>query len=102
MSGFLVDISCISELVSSRPSKRVMQWLEVQLKMRFAGRIMPIDEPIAQRWGLLTAEAVRKGKSLPVIDSLLAATALHRNLIMVTRNVRDFQNSQVRVLNPWE
>jgi len=76
-------------------------WLEVHLQARFSGRIIPIDSAIADRWGLLAAEAKRKGKALPVMDGLLAATALHHNLTVVSRNASDFTNTQVHVLNPW-
>src|SRR5579864_7203098 len=61
-------------------------WLEVDLQARFAGRIVSIDAAIADRWGLITAEAKRKGRALSIIDGLLAATALHRNLTRHSRN----------------
>lgn len=76
-------------------------WLEVELRARFAGRIVPINVPIADRWGVIAADAKRKGKALSVIDGLLAATALHHNLTVVSRNVGDFTDTQVQVLNPW-
>jgi predicted nucleic acid-binding protein len=76
-------------------------WLEVDLPARFSGRIVPIDFVIADRWGLLASEAKRKGKGLPVINGLLAATALHHNLTVVSRNADDFAVAQVQVLNPW-
>jgi toxin FitB len=75
-------------------------WLEVDLQTRFAGRIVPIDAAIADRWGLIAAEAKRKGHALSVIDGLLAATALHHNLTVVSGNARDFTNTQAPVLNP--
>jgi toxin FitB len=77
-------------------------WLELDLQARFSGRILPIDSPVADRWGLLAAEAKRKGRMLSVVDGLLAATALHHNLTIVSRNVSDFANTQVPILNPWE
>jgi predicted nucleic acid-binding protein len=77
-------------------------WLEVELQARFAGRIVPIDTGVADRWGWLAAEAKRKGKGLSIIDGLLAATALHHNLTVVSRNANDFVNTPVPVLNPWE
>jgi predicted nucleic acid-binding protein len=77
-------------------------WLEVELQGRFAGRIVPIEAAIADRWGLIAAEAKRKGRVLSVIDGLLAATAIHHNLTVVSRNSRDFTNTQVPVLNPWQ
>lgn len=52
--------------------------------------------------GGIAIEAKRKGKALSVIDGLLAATALHHNLTVVSRNARDFMGVQVQVLNPWE
>jgi len=81
---------------------RLETWLEVELRARFSGRILAIDTFVADRWGLLVAYAKSKGKSLPVIDRLLAATALHHNLTIVSRNVADFANSQVSVLNPLQ
>jgi predicted nucleic acid-binding protein len=81
---------------------RLETWLEVDLPARFSGRIVPIDFAIADRWGLLASQAKRKGKGLPVIDGLLAATALHHNLTVVSRNASDFAVAQVEVLNPWE
>lgn len=81
---------------------RLETWLEVELQFRFSGRILPIDVDVADRWGLLEAEAKRKGKPLSTIDGLLAATAVHHNLTIVTRNVADFNGLSVPVLNPWE
>jgi predicted nucleic acid-binding protein len=75
---------------------------ELDLQARFSGRILSIDRPVADRWGLLAAEAKRKGKALSAIDGLLAATALHHNLTMVSRNVGDFAHTHAPVLNPCE
>lgn len=77
-------------------------WLELDLQARFSGRILSIDVSIANRWGMLAAEAKRKGRPISAIDGLLAATALHHNLTIVSRNVTDFAITQVSILNPWE
>jgi predicted nucleic acid-binding protein len=77
-------------------------WLEVELQARFSGRILAIDAQVADRWGLLAAHARRRGNPLPIIDGLLAATALRYNLTVVTRNTADFATVQVQVLNPWK
>jgi predicted nucleic acid-binding protein len=77
-------------------------WLETDLRMRFAGRILPIDDAVADRWGVIAARAKSLGKPLSTIDGLLAATALHHNLTVVSRNVGDFADVQVQLLNPWE
>jgi predicted nucleic acid-binding protein len=79
---------------------RLETWLEAELLARFSGRILSIDAAIADRWGLLAANAKRKGKPLSAIDGLLAATAIHHNLTIVSRNVGDF--AEAPVVNPWE
>lgn len=92
----------LAGLLQSKRRTRLETWLEVELRARFSSRILPIDEAVADRWGLLAAEAKRKGRALSIIDGLLAATALHHNLTIVSRNVSDFTNTQVPVLNPWD
>jgi predicted nucleic acid-binding protein len=91
----------VAALVQGRRRAQLETWLSVELPARFSGRILPIDAEVADRWGLLTEEARRKGRSLAVIDGLLAATALHHNLTVVSPNDADFRNTQVQVLNPW-
>lgn len=63
----------------------------------FANRIIAVDLEIAETWGRITA-----GRSLPIVDSLLAATAIVREMTLVTRNVRDIADTGVTILNPWE
>ena len=92
----------VAGLAQSKRRTRLETWLEVDLQARFSGRILPIDFSIADRWGVLAAESKRKGKALSVIDGLLAATALHHNLTVVSRNGSDFTTTQVQVLNPFE
>ena len=92
----------LADLPQSRRRTHLEAWLEVELRARFAGRLLPIADEVANRWGLVASRAKQKGKPLAVIDGLLAATALHYNLTLVTRNVGDFAEAQVIVLNPWE
>lgn len=77
-------------------------WLAKDLRQWFANRLLVIDEAVAIRWGVLTAEASRKGTPLAVIDGLLSATALEHNLTIVTRNSADFLATGVALLNPWQ
>ena len=91
----------VAGLAQGKRRTQLETWLQVDLKTRFSGRIFPIDFAIADRWGLLAMEAKRKGKALAIIDGLLAATALHYNLTVVSRNTGDFTSTQVEVLNPW-
>lgn len=76
----------------------LLDWLETELPAFFTGRILPIDAAVADRWGRLVAAA---GRPLPAIDSLLAATALENDLVLVTRNIKDFEGLPVAVFNPW-
>jgi len=75
-----------------------LDWLEAELQAFFTGRILPIDAHVADRWGRLVAAA---GRPLPAIDSLIAATAAHYGLSIVTRNVRDYSELGLEVINPW-
>lgn len=77
-------------------------WLEKDLRNRFEGRILPISEAIADRWGALAGQAQTKKILIPVIDGLLAATAIHHNLTFVTRNAKDVAATGVNVFNPWQ
>jgi toxin FitB len=76
-------------------------WLDSDLSVRFANRILPIDEAVADRWGRLAAKLEASNSPLPVIDGLLAATALQYNLTLVTRNVKDVTATGVPLFNPW-
>jgi len=78
------------------------QWLENELRPWFAGRILPISEAIAERWGVLEGECQLKGFTLSAPDGLIAATALEHGLTVVTRNVKDFTGLGVALLNLWD
>lgn len=81
------------------PAKlRLIDWLETELPAYFAGRILPIDVVVADRWGRIQAEA---GRPVAAVDCLLAATALVHGLTMVTRNRKDFQFPGLQVIDPW-
>lgn len=92
----------LAALPQGKRRTKLEAWLEVELRARFSGRILSIDAEIADRWGLLAAGARGQGKALSVIDGLLAATALHHNLTIVSRNISDFSNLPVAVVNPWK
>ena len=77
---------------------QLLDWLEIELPAFFSGRILSVDALVADRWGRLQAEAKRP---LPAIDSLLAATALHHQLRLVTRNEKDFKHPGLEIINPW-
>ncbi|MCC2596143.1 type II toxin-antitoxin system VapC family toxin [Pusillimonas sp. MFBS29] len=76
----------------------LVDWLAIDLPTFFTGRILSVDAAVADRWGRLVAAA---GRPLPAIDSLLAATAVEHDLVLVTRKLKDFAGLPVRVFNPW-
>jgi len=89
------------KLPSGRNRVLVQNYLE-KVRNRFTGRILPITERTFLVWGKMIAEFEQKGIVRPALDSLLEATALEHDLILVTRNVRNFQHSSVTILSPWE
>ncbi len=82
----------------ARRKEKLRVWLEHELPEWFGKRVLSIDGDVAERWGRLQAQAKRP---VPAIDSLLAATALHHELRMVTRNEKDFDYQGLEVINPW-
>ena len=130
--GYLLDTCVISELIRAEPSPKVMEWIDGQdeenlylcvitlgevekgiskleegrkkmqlqawladeLMERFNGRIFGITAEVARCWGTM--------RSLPVIDALIAATAITNDLIVVTRNTADMSGSGATLLDPWE
>ena len=81
---------------------RLERWLETELPARFTTRLLPINGEIAELWGAMAGQAQLKGITLAIIDGLMAATAKHHDLTVVTRNVRDFSVWGLSVVNPWE
>ena len=91
----------VQRLRSGQRRGRLESWLQVDLPLRFQDRILPIGAAIADRWGRASAIAAARGKPVPVVDGLLAATAIHHNLTLVTRNSADVSGTGVTTLNPW-
>lgn len=92
----------IAVLPQSRRRATLEAWLDKDLRTRFENRILGIDLEVADRWGLLTAATRNGGIVLPVIDGLLAATALEHNLTFVTRDTGQIPSMGIAVFNPWE
>lgn len=91
------------ELAPSGTRKAVLEdWFERDVLEWFAGRILPVTADIALLWGRLTAVRTSLGRPLHPADGLIAATALHHGLILVTRNVKDFEGLGLTILNPFE
>jgi predicted nucleic acid-binding protein len=91
----------ITTLTDPARKIKLEAWLSGNLLARFESRILPIDRAIADRWGQIAGFLAAQGSLLPVIDGLLAATALHHNLTLVTRNISDVALTRVGVFDPW-
>ncbi len=89
-------------LPMSKRRSRLQDWLENDLLPLFKGRILPVTQAIADRWGALSGARQVAGRPLGMADGLIAATALEHSLVVVTRNVRDYEDLGVSLLNPWE
>ena len=88
----------VEKRTEDRRRARITAWLETELPGWFEDRILPVDAGAAEEWGRLAARL----PNLPAVDGLIAATALHRRLTLVTRNEKDFADMGVDLLNPWE
>lgn len=88
----------VERLPAGGRRERLRRWLETELGAWFGPRLLAVDAAVADRWGRMLAASTR---SLPAIDSLLAATALAHDLRLVTRNARDFAVPGLEVVDPW-
>jgi len=88
----------IEAITDKKRREKLRLWLEHELPVWFEGRVLPVDLAVADRWGRILAEV---GRPVPTIDSLLAATALHHELRLVTRNATDFEYPGLEVINPF-
>jgi toxin FitB len=71
------------------------------LRSRFGSRILAVSDMVAERWGELSAAASRAGRTIHVVDGLLAATVMVHGLTLVTRNVAGFAAVPVAIEDPW-
>lgn len=92
----------IKKLPKSRRKTDLHTWLNDDLLIRFEGNILALDTDILIEWGALTARLETTGKTMPAIDSLIAATARAKKMTLVTRNVSDFEGADVEIANPWK
>ncbi len=103
-AGLFLSVLTLGELRKGVAAKRrsdpgaadqLSAWVD-GIETTFADRVLPIDAAAARRWGELSAS-----RSLPVIDTLIAATAIIHDLTLVTRNIRDVESTGVTLVDPW-
>ena len=91
----------IEKLPESKKKDRLHKWVNSDLCIRFKNRILDLDLEVSTKWGQIQGKAEQVGKPMPLIDGLIAATALSHDLIVVTRNTEDMEQSGVTLINPW-
>lgn len=91
----------IAKLGDARRKARLVNWVRKDLIVRFGTRLLPVDVEVAARWGTINGQSERLGQSLPVIDSMIAATCLVRKLVAASRNRVDFERCGVECFDPW-
>ncbi|MBS3026675.1 MAG: type II toxin-antitoxin system VapC family toxin [Dolichospermum sp. DET50] len=92
----------IEKLPESLRKKNIQAWFENELLMGFEERILTIDLSVILLWGELLGELEKKGRKLPPLDSLIAATTKYHSYTLVTRNTKDFKGIDILVFNPFE
>ncbi len=78
------------------------QWLTHTVRPMFAQRVLPISEDVMFKWRLLVEEGRKVGHTYSQPDLIIAATALHHGMTVVTRDTDDYERTKVPVLNPWK
>ena len=92
----------VEKLPKGKKRNQLHSWINEDLMQRFEGKIIDFDLEIASTWGSVVAKAETTGKTLPLMDSLIAATGLTYNLTVVTQNIKDMRNSGATLFNPWD
>lgn len=88
-------------LPEGKKRRNLEGWLGSKLLPAFSGRVIPLGEAEMNEWAAMQASAERSAHRLPVVDSLIAATARCHGLILATRNLHDFRHCGIPVLDPW-
>ena len=91
----------IEKLPQSKKKEQLHKWVNSDLRERFKNRIINLDLVVATKWGEIQGKAELAGKPMSLIDGLISATGIVYDLIVVTRNTKDMEQSSVSLLNPW-
>jgi len=89
----------MEKLPPGKKKHELAVWLYTQVSEWFRDRVIPLDTEVLLEWGRIRA---RSGRTMPVIDSQIAAAAVTHHMTLVTRNVKDFKDIEgISLINPW-
>jgi toxin FitB len=91
----------IERMTTGQRRKRLADWLDDELPLRFEGRVISIDDRIADLCGRMIARSEAAGRRLEAMDAFIAATAEFHRLTLITRNTADFEPVLKDIFNPW-
>jgi toxin FitB len=91
----------IELLGPSKKRSELEQWLDTGLNDWFGKNLLLVTKAISERWGIFAAKSHQQGKSLGNIDGLVAATGFEHGLTVVTRNIKHFEDLDVKLFDPW-
>jgi predicted nucleic acid-binding protein len=92
----------IESLADLEHRAKLNDWLTHKLRPMFAGRVLPITEDIMLTWRIMVEEGRKAGHTFSQPDLIIAATAHHHGLTIVSRDTQEFLRAHVQVLNPWK
>ena len=92
----------IEKVTSTTKKEELKLWLYNGLLEEFSDRIVNIDAEIMIKWGTVSYMLQSSGTPMPIMDSLIAATCLTKNFVLITRNEKDFKNLDVEIINPFK
>jgi len=92
----------IARLATGDRRRRLEKWLSDDVRTRFEDRIVTLDEEALALCGRIMGEGERRGRTWPVMDSLMAASAIAGRMTLVTRNLADVQDMGVTLFDPWQ
>ena len=92
----------IEKLPEGRKKENLHDWVNSDLTERFNNKILSFDLRAAAVWGKIQARSELSGKTMPIMDGLIAASAISHELTVVTRNISDMEFSGALLINPWD
>lgn len=91
----------IQKVESQTKKEQLLLWLEDDLLKRFEGKIVNIDTDTMLMWGEINQHLQSIGRVIPIVDSLIASSCVAKDFTLITRNIKDFYNFDIEIINPF-